>query len=71
MSQDEPTTQELKLRQLQRELEERRRAEQAYSEGGTDSHQRRADKAEYLRHKLEEREESERRVGLSDDGDDD
>jgi hypothetical protein len=71
MSEDEPTTQELKIRQLQRELEERKRAEVADTEEGTGSHQRRADKAEYLRHKLEEREESERRAGLSDDGDDD
>jgi len=71
MSEDEPTTQELKLRQLQRELEERKRVEQADTDEGTDSHQRRADKAEYLRHKLEEREESERRAGFSDDGDDD
>jgi hypothetical protein len=67
MSEDEPTTQELKIRQLQRELDERKRAEEAETEEGTGSHKRRADKAEYLRQKLEEREESERRAGLSDD----
>jgi hypothetical protein len=48
---DEPTTKELKIR-----VEER--AQQ-------DPH--RAEKAEYLREKLEEREESEREAGLTDD----
>lgn len=67
MPDDEPNTQELKVAQLQRELEERRRAEEAETDEGTGSHKRRADKAGYLRQKLEEREESERRAGLTDD----
>jgi hypothetical protein len=64
---EDPTTQELKVRQLQREVEERERAREADTDEGTGSHQRRADKAEYLREKLEEREESEREAGLIDD----
>jgi hypothetical protein len=67
VDEDEPTTQELKVRQLQRELAERQRAADADTEEGTGSHQRRADKAEYLRKKLEEREESERRAGPPED----
>jgi len=64
---DEPTTEELKVQQLKRELEEREQAQQAETDEGTGSHQRRADKAEYLRQKLEEREESERQAGIGDD----
>jgi hypothetical protein len=67
MPEEEPTTQELKLDQLKRELEERERAEQAETDEGTGSHARRADKAAYLREKLEERERAERDAGLSDD----
>jgi hypothetical protein len=57
---DDPTTQELKIRQLRREVEERDRATEADTAEGTGSHKRRADKAEYLREKLEEREKAER-----------
>ena len=67
MPEEEPTTQELKVEQLQRELAERERAQEAETDEGTGSHQRRADKAEYLREKLEEREESERQAGIGDD----
>jgi hypothetical protein len=64
---DDPlTTQELKVRQLQREEKERRRAAEADTDEGTGSHQRRADKAEYLRERLEEREKAER-AGRTDD----
>lgn len=51
MSDDEPTTQELKaqvIRQAERDP-------------------RRAEKAEYLKERLEERERSEREAGLTDD----
>lgn len=64
---DPATTQELKVRQLQREVEERERAREAETDEGTGSHKRRADKAEYLREKLEEREKSERDAGLTED----
>jgi hypothetical protein len=67
MPEDDPTTQELKVAQLKREVEERQRASEAETDEGTGSHARRADKAEYLREKLEEREESEREAGLSED----
>jgi hypothetical protein len=57
---EEPTTQELKLTQLERERAERRRAETAPDEDEVAQHERRAEKAKYLAEKLEEREESER-----------
>ena len=57
---EDPTTEELRLEQTEREEVERLRAEEAPSEDATDQHERRAEKAEYLREKLEERAESER-----------
>jgi hypothetical protein len=56
---EEPTTQELKAAQVQREAVERRQAEAAVDEEETAQHARRAEKAHYLREKLKEREESE------------
>ncbi len=67
VSDDEPTTEELRRRQLQHEREERDLAAEAATGAESDSHQRRAEKAGYLRRKLEEREQAERRAGLSDD----
>jgi hypothetical protein len=58
---DEPTTEELQEAQRRRESTERRQAKTAPDEQETAQHERRADKAHYLREKLEEREESERR----------
>jgi hypothetical protein len=60
---EEPTTQELKLSQLEREEAERRRARTAPDEDEAVQHDRRADKARYLADKLEERAESERENG--------
>jgi hypothetical protein len=60
---EDPTTEELHREQREREAAERRHAEDAASEDATDQHERRADKAEYLRQKLEERAESERSAG--------
>ncbi len=57
---DEPDTEELQAEQLRRELEERKSAASAPVEEETAQHKRRADKARYLRQKLEERAESER-----------
>lgn len=51
MEEDEPTTQELKAR-LEKQAEQ---------------DPRRAQKAKYLKEKLEEREQSEREAGLTDD----
>jgi hypothetical protein len=57
---EDPTTEELRVQQAQREEAEREDAEQAPSDEDTAQHDRRADKAEYLKRKLEERSESER-----------
>lgn len=66
MSED-PTTQELRLDQLQRELKEREAAEHATDPDDTGQHVARADKASYLREKLEQRAEAERRAAADDD----
>jgi hypothetical protein len=57
---DEPSTEELKQVQLEREKAERRRAETVLDEDEAAQHERRADKAQYLAKKLGERAESER-----------
>jgi hypothetical protein len=57
---EDPTTKELRREQLERERAERERAERAVDEEETEQHERRADKAGYLREKLEERARSER-----------
>jgi hypothetical protein len=59
---EEHTTEELTVIQAQREAEERRRARSAVDDDEVEQHERRADKARYLREKLEERAESERRL---------
>jgi hypothetical protein len=67
MTAEDPPTQELKLRQLAQERAERERLADAENEVDADRHLRRADKATYLRRKLEERERSERAAGLDDE----
>jgi hypothetical protein len=62
----DPTTEELRLEQLQREKAEREQAEQAV-EADTDQHEARAAKAGYLREKLDERAEAERRAAAEDE----
>jgi hypothetical protein len=57
MDDDDPTTETLRIEQLQRELSERERAEQAPTEPEERAADRRADKAAYLREKLEEQAE--------------
>lgn len=52
----EPTTQELRIEQTRREREESERAEQAELPEEEHAAERRADKAAYLRSKLEEQE---------------
>lgn len=54
---DEPTTETLRIEQLRRELAERRRAGQASTEEEERAADRRADKAAYLREKLDEQAE--------------
>jgi hypothetical protein len=67
MSGEDPTTPEMRVSQLKRELEEKERAEQAELENETDTHDRRAMKAEYLRAKLEQRAEAERKAAAEDE----
>lgn len=60
------TTEELHRRQEAREEAERTYAEDAETDPETATHERRADKAAYLKEKLEERAESERRAAEED-----
>ena len=59
-------TEQLRRRQGEREATERREAETASEDAETAQHERRADKAAYLREKLEERAEAERRSAEED-----
>jgi hypothetical protein len=54
MSDEDHSTEALRLQQLQREHAERERAEQAPTEAEERAAERRADKAAYLREKLDE-----------------
>jgi hypothetical protein len=63
---EDPTTEELRLDQLRREESERERADRAVEPDDTDQHEARAAKAGYLRAKLEERAEAERRAAAED-----
>jgi hypothetical protein len=58
MSPDDPTTEELKAVQGQREQAEREMARDADEEAEKRTHARRADKASYLKDKLDEQAES-------------
>ena len=51
---EDPTTQELRIEQLQRELAERKRADDTPLEDESAQHERRAERAAYLRGKLDE-----------------
>jgi len=55
----DPQTEEMRLEQLERERKEHRQAGQADQEPDTETHERRAERAGYLREKLEERAEAE------------
>ena len=66
MSDKDPTTEELRVRQMKREEEARVQAEHHPEEEDTAQYDRRADKAAYLRNKLEERERSEREAAKDD-----
>ncbi len=58
MRDDDPTTETLRIEQLQRELAERARADQAPTPEEEKAAERRADKAAYLREKLDEQAEN-------------
>jgi hypothetical protein len=66
VSEEDPTTQELRLDQLRREASERERAEGSIEDDEAEQHDRRADKAAYLREKLEQRAASERAAATED-----
>src|SRR6185312_16226943 len=55
----DPQTEELRLEQIERERKEHRQADLAADEPETQQHERRAERASYLREKLDERAESE------------
>jgi len=60
---EDPETRELEIEQVQRELAERKQAEEAGQPSEERTHARRADKHEYLREKLAERARSEEENG--------
>jgi membrane protein len=55
----DPATEEMRIEQLERERKEHARAESAADEPETEQHERRAERAGYLKEKLEERAEAE------------
>jgi hypothetical protein len=66
VSGDDPTTEKLRLRQLAQERAEREELAQAHSEADAEAHLRRADKARYLREKLECQQEADRESDVDD-----
>jgi hypothetical protein len=64
---EDPTTEELRVRQELREEQARVQADRAPDEHDTAQFDRRADKAAYLKRKLEEREQAERDASEEDD----
>jgi hypothetical protein len=59
---EDPTTEEFRALQSKREQDEREKAEDSSTPDETDQHAKRADKAAYLREKLEERAAAERKA---------
>lgn len=57
---EDPVTTEHRIRQARKEADERQELEHAATDEEAEQHARRADKAAYLREKLEARAESER-----------
>jgi hypothetical protein len=66
---EDPTTRELRTRQAKREEAARVDAEKLPDEHDTAQFDRRADKAAYLRKKLEERAQAEREAAREEDAD--
>jgi hypothetical protein len=63
----DPTTEELRVRQMKVEEEARVQSDRAPEEEDTQQFDRRADKAAYLKKKLEERAEAERKAAEHED----
>ena len=61
-AEEDPTTRELLIEQERKEKEEREAAAHGHTEDDTGTHDARAAKAAYLKRKLEERAEAERRA---------
>lgn len=66
MDDERGKTEEMKIEQAGREEHERDLAARDDSDAGTATHERRADKHAYLKEKLAEREESERKAAEKD-----
>jgi len=64
---EDPITQELRVEQFRREDVEREQADAAPDEQAEAQHERRADKAAYLREKLDDRAEAEKRATNEED----
>ena len=62
MAEEQHKTEELKIVQADREAAEREAAQSAVDEEEVAQHERRAEKARYLKEKLEDRAESERQL---------
>jgi hypothetical protein len=59
----DPKTEEMQVEVVQREVAERRQAQQSDEPAETRTHERRADRQAYLKEKLRERAESEEEAG--------
>jgi hypothetical protein len=62
----DPTTEGMRLDQIQKAREERKRAEEANEPSAEKAHDRRATRADYLRDKLAERAEAEDEAAAED-----
>ena len=65
----DPTTEGMRLDQIEKAREERRRAEEANEPSAEKAHERRAERSDYLREKLAERGRAEDEAAASDDED--
>ncbi len=64
----DPSTRELRVEQVQREMRERRHAEESSDAEAVAEHERRAEKAAYLREKLADRVRAENEASEQDRG---
>ena len=62
----DPTTEEMRLEQIEKAREEHDRARESSEEGDVKSHGRRAERADYLRGKLAERAQAEDEAAAKD-----
>jgi hypothetical protein len=62
----DPTTEGMRLDQIEKARQERKRAEEANEPSAEKAHERRADRADYLREKLKERAQAEDEAAAQD-----